>query len=144
MFGEKILLYTPLLKWYLEHGLIIPKFYEAIEYSKNVCFKELGESVADARRAGDADKSMEIIAETMKLIGNSLYGRCVTNKEKHVSMNYADDNNITKRINDPHFKDLSKISENTYEIFSSKIKIKMDVPIQVGCSVYDLAKLRML
>jgi hypothetical protein len=36
MFGEKILLYTPLLKWYLEHGLIITKFYEAIEYNKNV------------------------------------------------------------------------------------------------------------
>ena len=184
MFGEKILLSALLLKWYLEHGLIITKFYEAIEYNKNVCFKELGESIADARRAGDADKSMEIIAETMKLIGNSLYGRCVMNKEKHVSMNYADDNNITKRINDPHFKDLNKISEDTYEVFSSKrkisvidlmrgavdstaspikhfkdlnkksedtydvfsskIKIKMVVPIQVGCAVYDLAKLRML
>ena len=36
MFGEKILLYTPFLKWYFEHGLIITKFYEAIEYNKNV------------------------------------------------------------------------------------------------------------
>jgi len=80
----------------------------------------------------------------MKLIGNSLYERCVMNKEKHVSMNYANDNNITKRINDPHFKDLDKISEETYEVFSSKIKIKMDVPIQVGCAVFDLAKLCML
>ena len=144
MFGEKILLYTPLLKWYLEHGLIVTKFYEAIEYNKNVCFKELGEDIADARRAGDVDKSMEIIAETMKLIGNSLYGRCVMNKEKHVGMTFADNNNISKKINDPHFKDLSQISENTFEVFSSKRKIKMDVPIQVGCAVYDLAKLRML
>ena len=105
-----ILLYTPLLKWYLEHGLIITKFYEAIEYNKNVCFKELGKSIADARRARDADKSMEIIAKTMKLIGNSLYGRCVMNKEKHVSMNcFNDDNNINKRINDPHFKSVIKI-----------------------------------
>ena len=39
-------------------------------------------------------------------------------------MNYADDDNITKRINDPHFKDLNKISENTYEVFSSKEKLK--------------------
>ena len=87
---------------------------------------------------------MEIIAETMKLIGNSLYGRCVMNKEKHIGMTYANENNITKRINDPHFKDLNKISDNTFEVFSSKRKIKMDVPIQVGCAVYDLAKLRML
>jgi hypothetical protein len=40
---------------------------------------------------------MEIIAETMKLIGNSLYGRCVMNKEKHVGMTYANDSNITKK-----------------------------------------------
>ena len=72
------------LKWYLEHDLIITKFYKAIEYNKNVCFKELGESIADARRAGDADKSMEIIAKTMILIGNSSYGRCVMNKERHM------------------------------------------------------------
>ena len=66
------------------------------------------------------------------------------NKERHIGMTYANDYNITKKINDPHFKDLNKISENTYEVFSSKRKIKMDVPIQVGCAVYDLAKLRML
>ncbi len=57
---------------------------------------------------------------------------------------FADNNNITRKINDAHFKDLLQISENTFEVFSSKIKIKMDVPIQVGCAVYDLAKLRML
>jgi hypothetical protein len=56
MFGERISLYTPLLKWYLEHGLIIPNFYEAVEYEMNVCFKESGETIADARRAGDADQ----------------------------------------------------------------------------------------
>ena len=65
-------------------------------------------------------------------------------QRKHVGMTYANDNNITKKINDPHFKDLNKISDNTFEVFSSKRKIKMDVPIQVGCAVYDLAKLRML
>ena len=51
-------------------------------------------------------------------------------------------------------EDLDKISDETYEVFPSKrkikvaskrnIKIKMDAPIQVGCAVYDLAKLRML
>ncbi len=55
----------------------LTKFYEAVEYEKNVCFKELGETIADARRAGDADKARELIAETMKLMGNSWYGRCV-------------------------------------------------------------------
>ena len=86
----------------------------------DVCFRELGESIADARRAGDADKPMEIIAETMNLNGNSLYGRCVMNKEKHIGMTYSNGDDITKIINDPHFKDLNFISENTFEVFSSK------------------------
>ena len=63
-----------------------------------MCFKELGETIADARRAGDVDKSMEIIAETMKLIGNSLYGRCVMNKEKHISMTYANKKILQKEL----------------------------------------------
>ena len=81
---------------------------------------------------------------SLKLIGNSLYGRCVMNQEKHIGTTYSNDNNITKKINESHFQDLQKISDESYEVFSSKIKIKMDVPIQVGCAVYDLAKLRML
>ena len=66
------------------------------------------------------------------------------NKEKHISMTYANKENITKKINDPHFKDLNEISDESYEVFSSKRKIKMNVPLQVGAAVYDLAKLRML
>ncbi len=54
----------------------------------------MGEAIADVRRAGDMDKSMEIIAETMKLIGNSLYGRCVMNKEQKISMTFANKENI--------------------------------------------------
>ncbi len=143
MFGEKILLYSPLLKWYLEHGLIITKFHNAISYVACVCFQELGEAIADAKRA-DADKSMEIIIETMKLIGDSLYGRCVMNKEKHNSMTYTTDKNVAKKINDPHFKHFEQISDDTYEVFSSKRKMKMNVPLQVGAAVHDLAKLRTL
>ena len=41
--------------------------------------------MSDARRAGDVDTSKELIAETMKLFGNSAYGKTVTNKEIFVS-----------------------------------------------------------
>ena len=30
---EKILLATPLLKWYLEHGLEVTRVYQVIEYA---------------------------------------------------------------------------------------------------------------
>ena len=67
-FGKKILLATPLLKWYLEHGLVVTRIYQVVEYTPKACFKPFGEAVSDARRAGDVDPSKAIIADTMKLV----------------------------------------------------------------------------
>ena len=143
-FGKEILLYTPLLKWYLQHGLKITKFHVGIGYESNKCFKKFADEVSDARRAGDIDKSYELIAETMKLFGNSAYGKTITNKEGFVSTTYATENNISKKINNPRFKDLEELYGENYEITTSKRDIKLDLPIQIGCGVYQLAKLRML
>jgi hypothetical protein len=144
MKGDKILLYTPLLKWYLEHGLEITKFYQAITYTPKKCFTRIVEEVSDARRAGDVNEDMAIIAETMKLIGNALYGRTVMDKEKHTTTTFCGLDKISKRINDPHFKDLEELNDNRFEVMAGKHKIIMDTPIQIGCAVYQLAKLRML
>ena len=38
MKGEKILLATPLLEWYLEHGLEVTRVYQVIEYTPKPCF----------------------------------------------------------------------------------------------------------
>ncbi|XP_053395936.1 uncharacterized protein LOC123525701 isoform X2 [Mercenaria mercenaria] len=69
--ARQILLATPLLKWYLDHGLQVTKIYQVVEYRKKACFESFVKEVSDARRAGDACKDMAIIADTMKLIGNS-------------------------------------------------------------------------
>lgn len=71
-FGKKILLATPLLKWYMEHGLVVTKGYQVVEYTPKACFKPFGEAVSDARRDGDRDPNKAIIADTMKLV-SSLY-----------------------------------------------------------------------
>ena len=68
MKGKKILLATPLLKWYLEHGLEVTKVHQVIEFTPEPCFKPFGDAVSDVRRAGDADPSKAIIADTMKLV----------------------------------------------------------------------------
>ena len=51
--GNKILLTTPLLKCYLEHGLVVTHVYETVEYTPEACFKHFGESVSAAHRLGD-------------------------------------------------------------------------------------------
>ena len=80
-FGKEIVLYSPLLKWYLQEGLIITKFHCAIQYKPEYSFNKFADEVSDARRAGDVDTAYELIAETMKLFGNSAYGKTITNKE---------------------------------------------------------------
>jgi len=131
-FGKEIVLYSPLLKWYLQEGLIITKFHCAIQYKPEYAFNKFADEVSDARRAGDVDSAYELIAETMKLFGNSAYGKTITNKEKFVSTSYGNEDNISKKINSPHFKDLEILYGQKYEVTSTKREITMDLPLQIG------------
>ncbi|KAJ8020607.1 hypothetical protein HOLleu_40243 [Holothuria leucospilota] len=144
MFGEKILLATPLVKWYLDKGLQITRIYQVVEFTPKQCFKTFGEAVSDARREGDRDPSKAIIADTMKLIGNSSYGKTITNKEGHRNIDIVSENKASRLINETNFRDLNEISTGCYEVESAKRSITMDLPIQIGFFVYQYAKLRML
>ena len=44
--GEKILLATPLLQWYISHGLVVTKIYQVVQYWPEDCFKKFGEEVS--------------------------------------------------------------------------------------------------
>ena len=69
MFGTKILIITPLLKWYLAHGLTVTKIYQVIEFDPRHCFGQFVNNISDDRRAGDSDPNMRPIAEGSKLAG---------------------------------------------------------------------------
>ena len=126
---KKILLATPVLKWYLEHGLEVTRVCQVIEYTPKPCFKPFGDAVSNAHRAGDADPSKAIIADTMKLVGNSSYGKTITNKEQHRQVKFCDDDEVPNIINSPFFCELNPIDDDTYEVESSKKKIKLDLPL---------------
>ena len=69
MFATKILLITPLLRWYLNHGLVVTKVYQFIEFSPQRAFLPFEQSVSNDRRAGDRNPAYKVIADTSKLIG---------------------------------------------------------------------------
>lgn len=54
-FGKKITLITPLLRWYMEKGLIVDKVYQLIEFQPKRCFQEFADRVSNDRRAGTID-----------------------------------------------------------------------------------------
>ena len=142
--GNKILLTTPLLRWYIAHGLVVDHVYQVIEHEPKPCFQHFGDSVSAARRAGDADPDKAIIADTMKLLGNSAYGKTVTNVDRHRDIKYCTEVGTSALINNKRFRQLDVVTDDAYEITSSKARVTYDLPHHIGFFVYQYAKLRML
>lgn len=60
MFGIKILLITPLLQFYMKHGLVIRKVYQIIQFDPRKCFKTFADKVSNDRRAGQSEITVYI------------------------------------------------------------------------------------
>ena len=67
MSAKKILLYAPLLHWYLTNGLKLTAVYRTIDYEPRQIFSWFVKEVADKRRKGDADNDKALLAEVFKL-----------------------------------------------------------------------------
>ncbi|XP_033729182.1 uncharacterized protein LOC117318295 isoform X1 [Pecten maximus] len=145
MSARNILIATPLLKWYLEHGLTVSRVHTVIEYQPRACFKTFTEEISDARRAGDRDPSLAIVAETCKLKGNASYGSMLMRKDRHSNIKYLNsEDKLFQAVNDKHFRKLVELGDGQYEIETAKTRVKMDIPIQIGFFILQYAKLRML
>ena len=142
---EKILLYSPLLKWYLNHGLQVTKIHRYISYKSGRPFKWFPEEVSSARRAADKDKNKKQLGDTAKLKGNSFYGKMIENLEKHMNTKFTTNEKLIDEIfRSPFFEDLEEINEGVFEVRQRKKQVTITRPYQCGIAVYQLAKLRML
>ena len=142
--AKKILLYAPLLRWYLEHGAVITNVYRKIDYQPTKIFTWFVEQVTEARRTGDVEKSKALLAEVFKLLGNSGYGKLIEALERQTNIVYTKDEKVVDRaLRSAYFSDLDEITQ-AYELESRKPRIPTRRPFQVVIAVYQLAKLRML
>ena len=143
-FGKKILLTTPLAKWYLDHGLEITKIYEFVECTPKKPFEKFALDVSNGRRGGDVNFSRRILADTWKLIGNSGYSSSLLRKDRFRKISYHDQFTVDKAINSPRFVNLDVVDSDLYEVKSLKKHVTFDLPFQLGMFVYSWAKLKML
>ena len=143
-FGNKILLATPLLKWYLRQGLEVTEIFSAMEFKPRACFVHLGEEVTFHRSNADADPAKAVLGELFKLLGNSYYGKTITDMEKHTDLQFERLFGAARAANDWRFRTLQEISGGFYEVQMAKRKIKFNLPELVGFYVYQYAKLKML
>ena len=98
MKAEKILLYSPLLKWYLNHDLQVTKIHRYISYTSGRPFAWFPEEVSSARRDADNDKNKKQLGDTAKLKGNSFYGKMIENLEKHMTTKFTKDEKLIDKI----------------------------------------------
>ena len=99
----------PLLKFYLKLGLRCTKIHRFIEYTPQKCFNGFVQSVVDARQEGDENPDSSVVAETMKLLGNSSYGYRIMDRSRHTQTLYLSDENTHKAINNRLFRRLNNV-----------------------------------
>ena len=100
--------------------------------------------IAQCCLEGDHDKDKALIVEMSKLIGNSSYGRMITNKEKHHDIIYVDESEICMEIIDNHFYNMTELPDGYYIVEKTKKKINLDLPIHIGFFILNYAKLCVL
>ena len=137
-------LITPLLLFYLKHGLILKKIHFFLQYTPVKCFNSFVQSVVTARREGDKNKNSTVIAETMKLIGNSAYGYQIMDRSRHSRTKYVLGTAVDKLINNRFFQKLNELPRQIYEVELKKCRVVHKEPIIVGFFILQYAKLTML
>ena len=151
-YGKNILLATPLLKWYLEHGVVLTNIEFIAQYEQKIAFDKFAKTVVEARREGDKDKSKLVLGESMKLLGNAAYGKTITNLERHTDTSYTlDRERASKMVNEKGFRKMNEIplsfdgdDKALFELEMANKTINWNLPLQIGFFVYQYAKLRML
>ena len=142
--ARKLLLYEPLLQWYVSHGANITALYRTINYQPTNALKWFVVEMTAARRTGDVDKNKALLADIFKLLGNSSYGKMIESLERQTRVIYTKDEKVVDRaLRSAYFEDLDEIGR-AYELESRKPRILIRRPFQIGIAVYQLAKLRML
>ena len=145
MKAERIMLSTPLLCWYLQHGLEVTDLHEVIEFSPIRCFSGFVEKCISARREADLHSDLSLQGDTYKTLINSAYGSTLLDKEKFCNTSYLKGHSSFKlAVNNPGFRKATHLVNEMYEVESAKNSITMDIPIQIGFFILNYAKLRML
>ena len=111
---------------------MITRVYQLVRYVPRKVFSDFAQTVTEARRAGDADPELKLLADTSKLVGNSAYGKTITDKEKHRRVVYVDGSRqASQHIRGAGFISLNEITDDFYELEMAKSKVSTDFSLLV-------------
>ena len=153
-FGENIGITCESLKHLLEMGLEVSKIIAFIRYKPFPIFKPFVDKITRLRMQGDVDKDKAIIANIAKLLGDSAFGSCITDVEKHREVvMYVADGDERIKMNKGYlkkdiasrkmFKTYEVITQNLIEITRRKKKIVLNQLRQISNVIFDKSKMTM-
>ena len=135
---------TPLLNFYIDQGLVLEDVHWFLQYNPRKSFGSFVQSVVSARRDGDRNQESTVVAETMKLIGNSSYGYQIMDRSRHTDTKYVVGSKVDRLINSKYFKELHELPSGIFETEMLKKEVVHREPIIIGFFILQYAKLTML
>ena len=116
----RILLHTPMLRWYLSHELKVTAIHKYQHYKSGRPFTWFPEEVSKARHDGDNNPALKQLGDTYKLKGNSFYRKMIEDLMRHLrTILMANEDLVDQSLRYPYFKDLEEI-DGAFEIKEHK------------------------
>ncbi len=145
--AKKVLLCSNLLKWYLNHYMVVTKIHQVIETCQSRTFVNFIQEMTEGRRRADLDESKKPMGLVFKLLCNSSYGQLLAHPSKYKNTKYVrGEIQAIKQVNDSLFYQLAELDmfEEFYEIQKYKSVYSHKIPRYLGMQCLQNSKIRML
>ena len=125
------------LKQALNHGLKFKKIHRVIKFNQKEWLKPYIDMNTELRKAAKNDFEKDLF----KLMNNSVFGKTMENIRKHRDIKLVTTGKKrSKLVSEPNYHTINLISEDLSIIEMKKTKVKMNKPIYLGLSIFEISK----
>jgi len=128
------------LKYYLQCGMRLVRIRRVLAFEQRNWMREFVNFITEKRQKAVSDFESSF----WKLILNSIYGRLLIDKSKHVNMKLVSQEHAFKRLTSrPEFKAVTFYDPAFVGVQMQPPVVKLDSPVVAGFTVLELSKLHM-
>ena len=134
---EKSVIYTRALKQALNNGLILKRVHIVIQFNQEAWLKLYIDMNTKLRK--EAKSKFE--KDFFKLINNFVFRKTMENARKHrdTKLVTTEEKRI-KLVSEPNYHTTKHFSKNLLATEMEKAKVKMNKPVYLGMSIFDISK----
>ena len=134
---EKYTIHFKNLKLYLELGLKLKDIHRGIKFFQSAFLKPYINLNTNLRKNANNDFEKDLY----KLMNNSVFGKSIENKRKHLQVKLAmNQKQVKKWVQKPNFEYFNIMNENVAIMKMTKSHVILDKPISIGFTVLEISK----